>query len=43
MVQTGTDAKQRKTLINTEVIYPPANATRAQLIAQSQLDPATRN
>lgn len=43
VVQTGTDAKQRKTLINTEVIYPPANATRAQLIAQSQLDPATRN
>lgn len=37
---TGEEAKQRKRMINTEIIYPPTD--RAALIRQSALDPAER-
>jgi NADH dehydrogenase len=37
---TGAEAKARKQRINTEVIYPPAGASREELLALSSLDPA---
>jgi NADH dehydrogenase len=36
---TGARAKAAKRRINTEVIYPPANATRDELLGLSRLDP----
>jgi NADH dehydrogenase len=40
VVATGAEAKARKHRINTEVIYPPADASREELLALSSLDPA---
>jgi NADH dehydrogenase len=37
---TGAEAKARKRRINTEVIYPPADCSREELLALSSLDPA---
>lgn len=39
---TGREAKDLKVTINTEVIYPPADATADELMALSDLDPAAR-
>jgi NADH dehydrogenase len=38
--KTGAEAKERKRLINTRVIYPPPGATGAQLLAMSSTDMA---
>lgn len=38
--QTGIDAKALKRKINTQVIYPPAQASREELVGLSALDPA---
>ena len=38
--RVGGDAKRIKRRINTEVIYPPADAPAAELLALSSLDPA---
>jgi NADH dehydrogenase len=37
--RAGVEAKTIKRRINTEVIYPPANGTREELLALSSLDP----
>jgi NADH:ubiquinone reductase (H+-translocating) len=37
---TGSSAKAIKRRINTEVIYPPAEASRDELLAMSSIDPA---
>lgn len=37
---TGAEAKAMKRRINTEVIYPPADATREALLTLSSVDPA---
>ena len=37
--RAGVEAKAIKRRINTEVIYPPANGTREELLALSSLDP----
>lgn len=36
VIQAGPEAKPVKRSINTQVIYPPANATRAELLAQAE-------
>lgn len=36
VIQAGPEAKPVKRTINTQVIYPPANATRAELLAQAE-------
>jgi NADH:ubiquinone reductase (H+-translocating) len=41
--KTGADAKALKRQINTVVIYPPAKATGAQLLALSSTDPAEQS
>lgn len=38
----GAEAKARKTMINTQVIYPPRDAGLGELLRQSALDPADR-
>ena len=43
VVLTGAEAKAVKVKINTELIYPPADADLASLLRQSQLDPDTRS
>jgi NADH dehydrogenase len=40
VVATGAEAKARKRRINTDVIYPPRDATREELLALSSVDPA---
>jgi NADH dehydrogenase len=41
--RVGLEAKEVKRRINTEVIYPPADASRDELLALSSLDPAEQS
>jgi NADH dehydrogenase len=41
--KVGLEAKELKRRINTEVIYPPADASREELLALSSLDPAEQS
>ena len=41
--RVGLEAKKLKRRINTEVIYPPADASREELLALSSLDPAQQS
>jgi NADH dehydrogenase len=40
--KTGTEGKVVKRLINTQVIYPPADGTAEALLASSSIDLAAR-
>ena len=42
VVLAGPEAKRRKVMINTQVIYPPDGAALDELLRQSALDPADR-
>ena len=40
---TGSEAKARKQMINRQIIYPPAEATREEILAQSHINPEKRS